>query len=216
MSVVKCGACGKYYNDGQYNDCPHCGASPSEVGSEFEITEPIVDNTESITEETSLGKYAQQDEPAPAPIPGIDFDDDTTVALDNDDDDDEVTVALVSKSSGIDPVCGWLVCVEGPDKGRDFRIKTERNFIGRSTSMDIVISGDDSISRENHASITFDPRTLSFTLNTGRGRGLVYLNQNVVESPTVMKAYDLIEIAETKLLFVPFSNENFKWEDAAD
>ena len=141
MSVVKCGACGKYYNDGQYNDCPHCGASPSEVGSEFEVTEPIVDNTESITEETSLGKYAQQDEPAPAPIPGIDFDDDTTVALDNDDDDDEVTVALVSKSSGIDPVCGWLVCVEGPDKGRDFRIKTERNFIGRSTSMDIVISG---------------------------------------------------------------------------
>jgi predicted nucleic acid-binding Zn-ribbon protein len=211
MSVIKCGACGKFYNDGQYNACPSCGVGPKSVEpQESEVTQTIIENTEINTEETSLGKYAQQN-PEP-PVPGIDFDDDTTVALDNSDEDEEVTVALVSKSTGIDPICGWLVCTEGPDQGRDFRIKSERNFVGRSPSMDIVISGDESISRENHASITFDPRTHSFTLNTGNGRGLVYLNQNVVDSPSTLNSYDLIELGETKLLFVPFAGDQFSWD----
>jgi hypothetical protein len=211
MSVVKCGSCRKYYNDGQYSTCPNCSANPASVTpEESEVTQPIIENTEINTEETSLGKYAQQDS-IPS-VPGIDFDDDTTVALDSVDEDDEVTVALVSKSTGIDPICGWLVSIDGPDRGRDFRIKSERNFIGRAATMDIVISGDESISRENHASITFDPRTLSFTLNTGNGRGLVYLNQKVVDSPSTIKPYDLIELGETKLLFIPFAGEGFSWD----
>ena len=70
-------------------------------------------------------------------------------------------------SKGIDPVVGWIVCVEGQDKGRDYRIRTERNFIGRNDSNDIVIKGDDSISRERHAIISFNPRTNSFRLAPG-------------------------------------------------
>src|SRR5881394_738435 len=27
-----------------------------------------------------------------------------------------------------EPVVGWLVCVEGPDRGRDFRLHAEKNF----------------------------------------------------------------------------------------
>jgi hypothetical protein len=78
--------------------------------------------------------------------------------------------------------------------------------------MDIVISGDDSISRKNHATITFEPRTLNFTIATGEGRGLIYLNEEVVETPQTLKAYDLIELGESKLLFIPFSTEQFSWE----
>ena len=47
MSVIKCGACGKFYNDGQYNACPSCGVEPESVEpQESEITQPIIENTE--------------------------------------------------------------------------------------------------------------------------------------------------------------------------
>ena len=37
------------------------------------------------------------------------------------------------------PVVGWLVCIEGPSKGKDYRMIAEKNFIGRSPEMDIRI-----------------------------------------------------------------------------
>jgi hypothetical protein len=65
-------------------------------------------------------------------------------------------------SSGISPVVGWLVRVGGPDKGRDFRIHGEKNFIGSSPSMDIALTSDDSVSRDKHASVAYDPRQPAF------------------------------------------------------
>ena len=59
--------------------------------------------------------------------------------------------------------------------------------------MDIMILGDDSISRENHASITFNPRNLKFTVATGDGRGLGLFDSEVIETSEV-KAYDELEI----------------------
>lgn len=122
------------------------------------------------------------------------------------------TVALIRRKTGIDPVTGWLICVEGPDKGRDYRIRNEKNFIGRSERMDIYIAGDDSISRDNHAMISFNPRKLSTKLYPGEGRGIVYLNGDELEVPTELKAYDLIEMGQSKFLFIPFCGEKFKWE----
>lgn len=58
------------------------------------------------------------------------------------------TVAMVRKKMGIDPVVGWLVCVEGPEKGRDYRIRSERNGIGRGSDMAISIQGDEAISEK--------------------------------------------------------------------
>lgn len=215
MAVVKCGnkSCGKYYNNGQFDSCQACGASPEMVTPASEEATQLLnqDDTAGVTSATEgLGKYAQTPL-SPSPL-NIDFDDDTTMALDAEIDlDDEVTVALVKKESGIDPVCGWLVCISGADIGRDYRIKTERNFVGRSANMDIMINGDDSVSRENHASITFDPRALTFTVSAGDGRGLVYLNEKVVETPSQLKAYDILELGESKFLFVPFATKEFSW-----
>ena len=217
MAVIKCNKCGKYYNDGQYSSCQSCGTSPenSEAGG-AEETQFLNENSESTSSTSNLGKYASSNEPG-VTSDDLEVDDEATVTLNaieglEDDPDDQITVAMVKKESGLDPVCGWLVCVEGADKGRDYRIKTERNYIGRGPKMDIVISGDDSISRKNHATITFEPRTLNFTIATGEGRGLIYLNEEVVETPQTLKAYDLIELGESKLLFIPFSTEQFSWE----
>ena len=122
--------------------------------------------------------------------------------------EDRPTVGVVRKQLGIDPVVGWLVCIEGAQRGRDYRLHSERNLIGRAPEMDICITGDESVSRNTHAVIVFEPRQRTFRLSTGEGRGLVYLNGEVVEGMTKLEANAVIELGHTKLMFVPFP---FSW-----
>ncbi|MBP2652483.1 MAG: hypothetical protein H6Q73_52 [Firmicutes bacterium] len=122
-----------------------------------------------------------------------------------------VTVSLVRERIGLDPVVGWLVCIEGTEKGHDYRIHSEKNSIGRSFSMDISIDGDETISRENHAYIVYNPKNSTFRVQAGDRRGLVYLNDEVVMTYAELKPYDIIEIGRTKLSFIPFCGEHYKW-----
>jgi len=126
--------------------------------------------------------------------------------------EDGKTVSLIHKKAGIDPVVGWLVCVEGADRGRDYRIRSEKNFIGRGESMDVAIRGDETVSRENHAVVSFNPKARQFKLHPGDSRGLVYLNGEEVDHPSPLKAGDHIELGQTKLLFVPLCDDTFTWE----
>ncbi len=109
-------------------------------------------------------------------------------------------------------VVGWLVCVRGSNAGRDYRIRPERNFIGRSASMDIPLESDESVARDRHAIVSFDPRTREFWIQPGDSSGMVYLNGGAVHVPQRLKERDTIEIGRTKLVFVPFVNDRFQWE----
>ena len=118
------------------------------------------------------------------------------------------------RRQGIDPTVGWLVCIEGPERGKDYRIRSERNFIGRSTAMDICVN-DETISRENHACLTFNPLSGVFKLQPGESRGLVYLNNEDVMGPVDVKAGDKIAIGSSRFMFVPFAGLYFNWEEAS-
>ena len=47
----------------------------------------------------------------------------------------------------------------------------------------------------------------------GDGNGLVYLNDEAVYVPQNLNPYDVIEMGESKFLFIPFCGEHFMWED---
>jgi len=121
------------------------------------------------------------------------------------------TVAIIKEELGIDPVVGWLICLEGNEKGRDYRIHTDNNFIGRGDNMDICIRGDDTISRENHATISYDSREKVFYFTPGDGRSIVRLNDKGVFSTTELKEHDILEIGKTKLIFMPLCGDKFEW-----
>lgn len=121
------------------------------------------------------------------------------------------TVGMYHKKMGIDPVVGWLVCVVGPDHGKDFRIHSERNFIGRSEKMDIAILGDETVSRDNHAIVSYNPKQNIFRIYPGESRGLAYLNDEEVITPMELKPFDVIELGQSKLVFVPFCSDKFVW-----
>ncbi|SFA80208.1 FHA domain-containing protein [Clostridium frigidicarnis] len=113
----------------------------------------------------------------------------------------------------IEPVCGWLVCIEGTRVGKDYKIKSGKNFIGRSDDMDIQIIGDNAIAKRNHAIVVYDPKKKNNVLLPGDSSGIAYLNGEAAYVPTELLAYDVIELGKSKFLFVPFCGEHFEWED---
>ena len=132
------------------------------------------------------------------------------------DNDDDVgkTVAIFKKKKNfkIDPVVGWLTAITGQEKGRDYRIHSDNNFIGRDSGMDICIDYDETISREKHAIISFDTRSLSFFLSPSEGRSIIRINDMPIYQTTKLNDFDRIELGETLLIFRSLCGENFSWE----
>lgn len=125
--------------------------------------------------------------------------------------DDDRTMAYWSKDSRVEPVVGWLVCVEGANKGKDYRIVSERNFIGRGDDMTIQITGDMSISRKNHCSISYNPKNRNFFITPGDSNGLIYVNMEAVYNTQQLRTFSTLEIGESKFVFIELCGENFEW-----
>ncbi|GHU63757.1 hypothetical protein FACS189418_7680 [Clostridia bacterium] len=113
----------------------------------------------------------------------------------------------------IEPVCGWIVCVEGARQGKDYKIKSGKNFIGRGDDMDIQILGDNGIARKNHAIIVYDPKKRNTVLLPGDSSGLTYFNDEAVYVPTDLAPYSVIEMGKSKFVFLPFCGEHFEWNE---
>lgn len=189
MALQRCDK-GHYYDPESYSSCPSCGVHDLDLQA-TQARAIHVTVADGVTQARGDAGAKQRDT--------------------------GVTVAMMRKKTGMDPVVGWLVCVDGPEKGRDYRIRSEKNYIGRDSSMDICIGGDETISRENHAMVSFNPKNLHFRIAPGNSRGLVYLNGEEVGVPEDLKSYDLIEIGQCKLLFVAFCGEKFQWgQDAVE
>ena len=130
----------------------------------------------------------------------------------SDSSDSGKTVGIYRKATGFNPVVGWLVCIEGTQKGKDYRIYDGVNTIGRDERMDICLRGDISISRENHAKLGYDKKHNSFHIIPVEGAETIYLNDEPVYVPMVLKNNDIIEIGVFKLRFISFCDESFVWD----
>lgn len=124
------------------------------------------------------------------------------------------TVGIIKKKIGMDPAVGFLVCIAGPNRGRDYKLVAGRNFIGRAAAMDVALTDDDTVSRESHALVTYDVKHNKFSLSPGQGRGITYCNDEQVEMVRPLKAYDIIEVGKSQLLFLPLCGEKFQWNEA--
>ena len=197
MEMKKCPK-GHYYDASIHVECPYC----SNVGT-GSATLPL---------EGFMSDGGSKTVPLSFDVPG---DSGKTVPLDaainNGDSDDGRTVALIKEDTGIDPVVGWLVCIDGKEKGRDYRIHTDNNYIGRSDRMDICVRGDETISRENHAVISYDNMSNIYFFSPGDGRAIVRVNDIAVFSTVILKPHDKITIGKTAFTFMPLCDEHFIW-----
>ncbi len=110
------------------------------------------------------------------------------------------------------PVVGWLVCINGPEKGRDYRIHAQNNYIGRAKNNDICIPGDPTVSRERHAIVAYDLRSRAFYFAPCGGASIVYCNGAPVFNNVQLSQGDRVEIGQCTFMFVPLCGENFQWD----
>ena len=197
MATVRCER-GHVYDDRKHTHCPHCPVPGlrdvtvprTEAAS---VNRPVVAPTEAAS---ARGTSA----PPHAPSGGVGA--------------AGVTIGAFQKRTGIEPVVGWLVCIKGSNKGRDYRLHSDINKVGRAPNMEVCIEGDDTISRENHCQIAFSPRSKTFRVVPGDGRNLIYRNGEDVLAATSLQAYDCLDIGEGSFLFIPFCSDRFDWEGA--
>jgi hypothetical protein len=194
MAMKQCES-GHVYDDSKNLTCPYC-TGDGNIG----VTRPLNAGMEAPSFPNA---FPQTTPLAASSIP-------KTMPLDNS--ETNKTMALNLNERGINPICGWLICVDGEKKGKDFRICSEKSYIGRLKSNDICLDFDDSVSKEAGAAISFDKRNNKFFIQGGEGKNNIYVNENLLLVPVELKDYDIIEIGKTKLLFRSLCNENFKWE----
>lgn len=177
---------GHYYDGNRYTECPYCkGGDPNAT---VPVPDPIPD-------------------PGPSPV---DVKNGGGNSNDNRD-GDTIAIDSIPMTNNVRPVVGWLVCVDGPDKGRDYRLHMNYNYVGRSSEMDVAIRNDDAISRQRHFSVMYDKRHDSFLAFMGGGEEIVYLNSKPLSpAGTPITSGDVLEVGHSKLVFVAFG---YKWEE---
>lgn len=114
-----------------------------------------------------------------------------------------------------DPVSGWLVIVGGPGKGRFVSLGYGVNSIGRMKSERVCLDfGDEKISRNGHAMLTYDPRGRRFFIQHGGGKNLTYLGDVPLLTPTEIKTGNEFLVGDTRLRFVALCGADFDWDDS--
>lgn len=123
--------------------------------------------------------------------------------------DDQKTVAF-GQAADERLLTGWLVCIKGAQRGRDYRLFSGFNRIGRQLQSDICLQ-DEAVSGENHCSVVYDPKSAAFYLVPGKGT-LTYLNEALTEKAEKLETGDRIGLGNSLLEFIPFCQKEHIWE----
>jgi hypothetical protein len=108
-------------------------------------------------------------------------------------------------------VVGWLVGLNGPNRGEAFPVRMGRNVIGRDKRSDIVINDDQASS--HHADLVFRPEERRFILMDHNSTNGTYVNETEIEPRRDLIEKDVVRIGSHRFLFSPLCHDGFHWDD---
>ncbi len=127
---------------------------------------------------------------------------------------DEADSMVTEAAHPVPPCVGWLVVTAGPGRGASLPLIAGMNALGRGADNPVMLDfGDDTISREPHAFVTYDDETRMFHLSHGGRTNLVRLNNAPVLTTEGLASGDTIRIGATSLRFVALCGPDFDWSD---
>lgn len=217
MNLKRCEN-GHFYDADKFASCPHC-AQPAGGGASGPTVGMGNESGGAVTVPGGLDVGPVYTSPEINPRQGgassirSDIEQMMTLPDPKTEEDDSKTIAILTTPQGREPVVGWLVCVKGDYYGESFKLKTGRNFIGRSNTMDVVLAKDNSVSRDKHAIVLYEPQKREFIAQAGESRSLLYLNDEVVLMTEKLKKGDILTLGNTKLMFIPCCGPDFGWDE---
>lgn len=96
------------------------------------------------------------------------------------------------------PVVGWLVVIEGPQKGEDFRLREGKNTLGKAVDCEVALQ-DQAVSGK-HASISYKEGKF-FLTDLDSTNGTFHNDSGEAISRVELKDGDTIRAGETTLKF---------------
>jgi hypothetical protein len=108
-------------------------------------------------------------------------------------------------------VVGWLVCLNGANRGESYPVRIGRNVLGRDRRSDIIVTDDQASS--HHADLVFRPEERRFILMDHNSTNGTYVNEAEIEPRRDLAGRDVIRIGSQKFLFMPLIEEGFYWDD---
>lgn len=241
MEIVRCSK-GHYYDASRYKTCPNCEKADekktmllSELfhnnrGNSSRKNEPVSETGKTVPLNLNqTGKAEMYQKTVPLPVYN-DMEERKTVLLqpetqpataENKVQHYSTTVPLVRMTAvqkdvqpeSSVPCAAILVCISGAKRGREYRVLSQMNYIGRAGTMDICISDDESISAENAAVIGYDHENRVFSFGPGSSHNIIRVNGRMIIGAEMLKPYDRVTIGKTELLFVPICGEWFDWNE---
>lgn len=190
MAIVFCEN-GHQYDTTRFSICPYCGVDLKKKGKkvkrsffskEDDITQKRESESDDKTERRTYPDFQK---------------------------DDQKTVGVYHVKFEGEPVVGWLVCIRGPERGRDYRIIPARNRIGRSPINQIVLPDDPEIKLDAHAEIIYDPKSNEFSIVDSEG--IISLHGKNVYGAAPLNDGDHIEIGSSEFIFVAFCKGDRRW-----
>lgn len=225
---------GHFYDGDKFAVCPHCQSDSKIILPEEAVEEDMptvslasydddmetVSISDSMNDDSETISIAPEDDKTVPVFEGEKGPNDVTMPVAAEAEEDEKTHGFYASytpegnnNKKIVPCVGWLVCINGKNRGQDFRLTEGRNYIGRLRSNTICLEDENTVAREKHAQIIFDPVNNRFLAAQGESKELYYVNGNLVLNQLELKQGDHIEIGKAVLLFVPLCDENFTWKE---
>lgn len=111
-----------------------------------------------------------------------------------------------------DPPVATLLVIAGPGAGRLVTMGYGMNHLGRGPDQRVRLDfGDEQISRNKHATLTYDRDGKRFFLQHGGGASLTYHDDTPVLEPLEIVDGARIRVGETELLFRTLIGPDFDW-----
>lgn len=190
MSIIRCPR-GHFYDDEKYDSCPTCSKSG---GFGWQM-----DNEKTVSLDMMGGGVNEirltAEEPERQQIRGA-WDSEKTVAL--------------TEYEKPELLVGWLVCISGPMKGKDYRLYCGFNRLGRNMDSDICVQ-DPEVAGTMHCAVVYDEKGECFYLTPGKGSS-TYLNQEAIQKAVKLQERDRIQVGSSILEFVPFCKGDYTWK----
>lgn len=108
---------------------------------------------------------------------------------------------------------GWLVVLNGTMSGISFPLWDTVNRIGSARNMDIELQSDPYISREKHATITYDPKKNVCILSSEKHMNQTFLNEKTITEAVPLKDRDLLTFGNSSCLYVALCRSDFSWKN---
>lgn len=198
MDVRRCGK-GHFFDADIYTECPYCNKT---------------DKAPDVTDYAGFSTPDYRNDPTVMAIQGerelgMQLTQMYADEVDSDE-DNEKTIGLSFTADGINPVVGWLVCEEGPEKGRSYSLYSGRNFIGRSHRSDVSVYDDNSISRENHCSVVYEPNQCCFFVVPSPNATTLH-NGRILREAILLENEDAFTIGNSTFRMIAYCKKGRSW-----